>query len=79
MSDVGNIEEDKKPIISKPRVFIDTDVLIAGSYSTTGASYIILHLSDLTIIEGLISQQVRVEAERNLQDKLPNALPIFRK
>lgn len=79
MSNVGDIEESKKPIIPKPRVFIDADVLIAGSFSTTGASHIILHLSDLTIIEGLISQQVRVEAERNLQGKLPEALPIFRK
>jgi len=79
MSNVGGIEESKKPVVPKPRVFIDADVLIAGSSSTTGASHIILHLSDLTIIEGLISQQVSVEAERNLQDKLPETLPIFRK
>ena len=79
MSNVGNIEENKKPPIPKPRVFIDADVLIAGSSSTTGASHIILHLSDLTIIEGLVSQQVRREAERNLQDKLPKALTNFRK
>jgi len=53
-------------------------VLIAGSASTTGAGYIILHLSDLTLIEGIISQQVKAEAERNLRDKLPQALPAFR-
>ena len=35
--------------LAKPRLFIDADVLIAGSASTTGASYIILHLSDLTL------------------------------
>ena len=62
----------------KPRVFIDADVLIAGTASTTGASYILLHLSDLTLIEGIISQQVKAEAERNLQAKLPQALPAFR-
>jgi predicted nucleic acid-binding protein len=64
--------------LAKPRLFIDADVLIAGSASTTGASYILLHLSDLTIIEGIISQQVKVEAERNLREKLPQALPAFR-
>jgi len=63
---------------AKPRVFIDADVLIAGAASTTGASYILLHLSDLTLIEGIISQQVKVEAERNLRAKLPQALPAFR-
>ena len=62
----------------KPRVFFDADVLIAGSASTRGASYILLHLAELTIIEGIISEQVKVEAERNLREKLPQALPAFR-
>jgi len=62
----------------KPKIFIDADVLIAGSASTTGASYLILQLSALTLVECIISQQVRVEAERNLQSKLPQALPAFR-
>jgi predicted nucleic acid-binding protein len=79
MTNAGGTEESKKPLIAKPRVFIDADVLIAGSVSTEGASHIILHLSDLTIIEGFISQQVRIEVERNLQEKLPQALPVFRR
>jgi len=62
----------------KPKIFIDTDVLIAGSASTTGASYVVLQLSALTLVECISSQQVRVEAERNLQSKLPQALPAFR-
>jgi len=62
----------------KPKIFLDTDVLIAGSASTTGASYVVLQLSALTLVECIISQQVRVEAERNLQSKLPQALPAFR-
>lgn len=66
------------PLIAKPRVFVDANVLIAGSASTTGASFILLQLCELTIIEGVISDQVRTEAERNLRGKLPQALPAFR-
>lgn len=64
--------------VAKPRIFVDADVLITGSASTEGASFIILHLADLTLIEGVISAQVRAEAERNLQEKLPQGLPAFR-
>ena len=63
---------------AKPRLFVDADVLIAASASTKGASHVLLQLSDLTIIECVVSEQVIVEAERNLKDKLPQALPAFR-
>lgn len=65
---------------AKLRVFFDADVLIAGSASKThsSASYILLQLSELTLIEGLICPYVREEAERNLKGKLPQALPVFR-
>lgn len=66
------------PSVAKPCVFIDANVLIAGSASTTGASFILLQLCELTIIEGIISEQVRVETERNLREKLPQALPAYR-
>ncbi len=62
----------------KPRLFVDADVLIAASASTTGASHVLLRLSDLTVIQCIISKQVTIEAERNLQRKLPQALPLFR-
>jgi predicted nucleic acid-binding protein len=64
----------------KLRVFFDADVLIAGSASKThsSASYILLQLAELTLIEGLICPYVREEVERNLQAKLPQALPVFR-
>lgn len=62
----------------KPRIFVDADVLVAASASTAGASHALLRLSDLTIIQCLISKQVAMEAERNLQRKLPQALPAFR-
>ena len=66
------------PLI-KLKVFVDADVLIAGSASTQGASHIILLLSDLTLIECLTSEQSRREAERNLIAKLPAAISAFQR
>ena len=65
---------------SKLRVFVDADVLFAGSAAPSrhGASLVVLRMAELTLIEALASQQVIVEAERNLAEKLPNALPAFR-
>lgn len=60
------------------RVFFDTSALIAGSFSDTGASFALLQLAGLGVIEGCISEEVRVEAERNVQVKLPSALPALR-
>ncbi len=70
----------KNATAAKLRVFFDADVLIAGSASKThsSASYILLQLAELTLIEGLICPYVREEAERNLKKKLPQALPVFR-
>lgn len=70
----------KNATVGELRVFFDADVLIAGSASKTysSASYILLQLADLTLIEGLTCPYVREEVERNLQAKLPQALSIFR-
>lgn len=64
----------------KPRVFIDADVLFAGSASPSeqGASLIVLRMAEITLIEAYTSQQVLTEVERNLEAKLPQALPAFR-
>ena len=62
----------------RPRVFIDADVLIAGAASTTGASHLVLRLSELGLIDGIVSAQVVREAERNLERKVPAAIPTFR-
>ncbi len=64
----------------KPRLFIDADALFAGSASPSkhGASLLILRLAEITLIEALASEQVVTEAERNLEAKLPQALPAFR-
>ncbi len=65
---------------AKPRVFVDADVLFAGAAgpSEHGASLVVLRMAEITLIEALTSQQVVVEAERNLVEKLPQALPAFR-
>ena len=64
----------------RPCVFIDADVLFAGAVSPSeaGASLVILRLAEITLLEALTSQQVIVEAERNLASKLPQKLPEFR-
>lgn len=64
----------------KPRVFVDADVLFAGAASPGehGASLVILRLAEITLIEALTSEQAVTEAERNLAEKLPQALPAFR-
>ena len=66
--------------LSKPRVFVDADVLFAGSLSPSeaGASLVVLRLAEITLIEAITSQQVIVEAERYLAEKLPRVLPEFR-
>ncbi|MBM3241530.1 PIN domain-containing protein [Candidatus Poribacteria bacterium] len=65
-------------MVRKPILFLDADVLIAGSGATSGASHIILQLSKLTIIDCITSKQAQTEAERNLMAKLPLVVPTFR-
>ena len=64
----------------RPRVFVDADVLFAGAVSPSeaGASLVVLRLAEITLIEALTSEQVIIEAERNLAAKLPQKLPEFR-
>lgn len=63
----------------KPRVFVDADVLFAGAAGPGehGASLLLLRMAEITLIEALTSQQAVTEAERNLAEKLPQALPAF--
>ena len=64
----------------KPRVFVDADVLFAGAAAPSqhGASLVVLRMAEITLIHAVASQQVVVEAERNLSEKMPRALPAFR-
>jgi predicted nucleic acid-binding protein len=61
------------------RVFIDSDVLFAGSTSPNihSASNVILQMGEITLIKVVASEQVITEVSRNLSDKIPEALPIF--
>lgn len=65
---------------ARPRVFVDADVLFAGAAgpSQYGASLVLLRMAEITLIEAVASQQVLTEAERNLSEKMPAALPAFR-
>ncbi|MEO7911012.1 MAG: PIN domain-containing protein [Roseiflexaceae bacterium] len=64
----------------KPRVFMDSDVLFAGAASPTehGASLVVLRMAEITLIDGVVSEQVIIEVERNLAGYLSSALPTFR-
>jgi hypothetical protein len=64
---------------AKPRIFIDADVLFAGAASPNehSASNLLLRMAELTLIEVITSTQVIIEVERNLQDKMPKALPAI--
>jgi predicted nucleic acid-binding protein len=63
----------------RPRVFLDTSALLAGLASSTGASNAILALAEAGLLALVVSEQVLVEAERNLQEKLPKAVPEYRR
>lgn len=69
--------ETKPP--AKTRILIDADVLFAGAASPNehSASNLILRMAELTLIEAIASTQVITEVERNLQEKMPKAMPAF--
>jgi hypothetical protein len=55
--------------MNKPLVFLDADVIFAGSAAPTehSASNLVLHLGEIGIIECVTSTQVVAEVERNLE------------
>lgn len=66
--------------IRKPIVFLDADVIFTGAVAPSehGASHVVLHMGEITLIECVTSQQAVTVVERNLADKLPTKLPEFR-
>jgi len=68
---------DERP--EPPRIFLDANVLIAGSASYTGASRAILTLGELGLLKLIVCPHVLQESERNLIKKLPEALPYYRR
>lgn len=63
----------------RPLIFVDADVLFAGAASPHrhGASLVILRMAEITLIDALASEQVITEVVRNLENKMPDALPLF--
>ena len=59
------------------RVFVDANVLMAGSDSQSGASNAVLKMAEVGLFQLVVCRQVLDEAERNLRKKLPRALPNF--
>ena len=62
-----------------PRVFLDTSALLASLASPTGASSVILALAEAELATQVVSEQMLVEAERNLQEKLPRSIPEYQR
>jgi len=64
----------------KLRVFVDADVIFAGSAAPSehSASHLVLRMGEITLLDCVTSQQAITEVERNLRDKLPTKLPEFR-
>jgi len=62
----------------KIKVFIDTNVLIAGINSVTGASATLLDLCEAGVVQMVVSRQVLIEADRNFAAKFPQLVGRFR-
>jgi putative PIN family toxin of toxin-antitoxin system len=62
----------------EPRVFLDSNVIFSGLYSSGGAPGIILELFMRGKIRVVVSQQVLEEVVRTLKEKLPGALPALK-
>jgi len=58
-------------------VCLDADVVIAGLFSTSGASHAILVLGEVGLLRIVIPAAAIQEVRRNLGKKLPDALPAF--
>jgi predicted nucleic acid-binding protein len=64
----------------KTRVFLDSNVLLSGLFSDTGAPRLILDILsiELPVLKAVTGAYHLAEVEKNLQAKLPAALPAFR-
>jgi predicted nucleic acid-binding protein len=62
------------------RIFLDTNVLLSGFLSMTGAPRLILDVlaSDQSFVEAATGQYNILEIERNLERKLLKAVPIYK-
>lgn len=60
------------------KVFLDTSALIAGIASSKGSAREVLRLAEAGLIDVFVSRQVIVEADRNIEIKLPELLKEYR-
>lgn len=64
--------------VDRWRVFLDTNVLVSGVLSRTGASAALLDLAEAEEILAVVSRQVLVEADRVFSIKFPHLLARYR-
>lgn len=62
------------------RVFLDSNVILSGFISERGAPRILMDLFSLglPLLKGLTGRYNLIEIERNLNNKLPGCLPIYK-
>ena len=60
-------------------IFFDANVLIAGSFSQSGASFLLLQLCELGLLKGFTCKQAIDECREAIREKLPEAEPVFEK
>ena len=63
----------------KPRVFLDSNVIFSGLYSSRGAPAVILERFVDGSLMIVVSQQVLDEVIRTIKEKLPEAISALRK
>ncbi len=63
------------------KVFLDSNVIISGLFSDKGPPRIILDLLSLGLpmLSGVTGEYNIIEIERNLSNKMPDILPVYRK
>lgn len=59
------------------RIFLDSSVIIAGCISHQGASYALLRLAEVRLVDAYVSPEVREECVRNVRTKAHAALPLL--
>jgi len=61
------------------RVFLDSNIILSGLLSDTGAPGIILDILSLNLpfLAGLTGRYNIIEIERNIKKKLPRAFPVY--
>jgi predicted nucleic acid-binding protein len=66
---------ERKPV----RIFLDSNVVLSGLLSSTGAPRIILDILSLSLpgIIGLTGRYNLIEIERNIKKKAPAVLPVY--